>query len=224
MSQKPADRNNTYEGKLFWKDTCRKNCQLMEIPAGGMLSEECSWQQPEVSLLTSSVTKYNRSKDFSSDKTLIRRASHLAKKKKKKKLGKITPEYKIQGCNRGRGIWLRTASQQRLLQGKWLQIWLQRQFQAVSWCEGNNSIHMDRAIPAGSDQGIPMVELKEQSSLPRGSTSVCHIGCRTHVNGLACSHSLRSHATERLESLSHLSLRRSLQLWVLLCEEASEQL
>lgn len=80
-----------------------------------------------------------------------------------------------------------------------------------------------------------MSELKEQSSVFKGNTSVYHVGPRIHVNGfvwvreqpvapgeqlfcrsssLPVIHPLSDHATERLESLSinHLSLRRSLQL------------
>ena len=78
-------------------------------------------------------------------------------------------------------------------------------------------------IPAGSDQGIPMAELKEQPSLFKGNTSVYHIGRRIHVNGfvwvreqllalgeqpfcrsssLPVLHPLSDHVTEKLESLS----------------------
>lgn len=78
-------------------------------------------------------------------------------------------------------------------------------------------------IPAGSDQGIPMAELKEQSSLFKGNTSVYHIRHTLHVNGfvwvreqplapveqpfcrsssLPVLHPLPDHATKRLESLS----------------------
>lgn len=78
-------------------------------------------------------------------------------------------------------------------------------------------------IPGGSDQGILMAKLKEQSSLFKGNTPGYDIGRRLHVNGfvwireqplapgeqLFCRSSslpvvrpLPDHATERLESLS----------------------
>lgn len=160
MSQKPTGRNNSYQHQLFWKDTWSKNFWVMGIPEGGMLSEECSWKQPEMFFLTSPVIKHNRSQDFSSDKTLKRRTLQLKKKKKEEKNPKqnkremkITPENKIQGCNTARGIRLRTVSQQQMLQGKPLQIWLQRHFQAVSWCEGNYRIYMDGRYPCSIRSG-----------------------------------------------------------------------
>lgn len=40
----------------------------MGMPEGGMVSEELSRKQPEVSLLTCSVIKHKRSRDFPSEK------------------------------------------------------------------------------------------------------------------------------------------------------------
>lgn len=138
----------------------------MEIPEVEMVSEEPSKKQPEVSLLTCSVIKRKRTQDFPREKlSLLREAQHLTLKQMRENYS----EYKIQGCSTARGIWLRTVSQQQLLQGHHCRFGCRDVSRQSAHMNGIMASTWLRDIPAGSDHDILMAELKNSPFCLKGA-------------------------------------------------------